>query len=152
MQEQVEQLIGKSFEYSSKLYFCRNAKVVSGMAVLITDRQTFNFYKTEFAEFLEEIVFIASKDLKSNSNVIVSEVKNNEAAIKKQEQNEIITASVVKNFSMNETITDKLMAVFSEIDENPTEDVLKKASAMVMASNAIVSVQAAQYKLLNIRK
>lgn len=152
MQEQVKQLIGKSFEYNSKVYFCRDAKVVNSLIVVVTNIQTFNFYKTEFAEFLEEIVFIASKDLKSNSDVIASEVKINEVAIKKQQQNEIITASVVKNFSMNETITDKLMAVFNEIDENPSEDVLKKASAMVMASNAIVSVQSAQYKLLNIRK
>lgn len=152
MQEQVKQLIGKSFEYNSKVYFCRDAKVVNSLIVVVTNIQTFNFYKTEFAEFLEEIVFITSKDLKSDSDVIASEVKINEVAIKKQQQNEIITASVVKNFSMNETITDKLMAVFNEIDENPSEDVLKKASAMVMASNAIVSVQSAQYKLLNIRK
>ena len=65
MQKEVSELIGKNFEYNSKQYFCTNAKVVSGMVVVITNRQTFNFYKAEFEEFLEEIVFYSSNELKS---------------------------------------------------------------------------------------
>jgi hypothetical protein len=152
MQKEVSELIGRSFEYKSNLYLCRNAKVISGMAVVITDRQTFNFYKSEFFDFLEEIVFKASNELKSNSSAIVSEANKNEAVVKKQRENEVITASVIKNFSINEQITDKLMNVFNQLDDDPSDEVIKKASAMVMASNAIVSVQASQFKLLNIKR
>lgn len=152
MQKEVSELIGKNFEYNSKQYFCTNAKVVSGMVVVITNRQTFNFYKAEFEEFLEEIVFNSSNELKSNSNAIISETNKNEAVLKNQRENEVITASVIKNFSINEQITDKLMDVFNQLDRDPSDEVIKKASAMVMASNAIVSVQTSQFKLLNIRK
>jgi hypothetical protein len=152
MQKEVSELIGKNFEYNSKQYFCTNAKVVSGMVVVITNRQTFNFYKAEFEEFLEEIVFNSSNELKSNSNAIISETNKNEAVLKNQRENEVITASVIKNFSINEQITDKLMNVFNQLDEDPSDEVIKKASAMVMASNAIVSVQTSQFKLLNLKR
>ncbi len=152
MQKEVSELIGKNFEYNSKQYFCTNAKVVSGMVVVITNRQTFNFYKAEFEEFLEEIVFNSSNELKSNSNAIISETNKNEAVLKNQRENEVITASVIKNFSINEQITDKLMNVFNQLDEDPSDEVIKKASAMVMASNAIVSIQTSQFKLLNLKR
>lgn len=152
MQKEVSELIGKNFEYNSKQYFCTNAKVVSGMVVVITNRQTFNFYKAEFEEFLEEIVFYSSNELKSNSNAIISETNKNEAVLKNQRENEVITASVIKNFSINEQITDKLMHVFNQLDRDPSDEVIKKASAMVMASNAIVSVQTSQFKLLNLKR
>ena len=152
MQKEVSELIGKNFEYNSKQYFCSNAKVVSGMVVVITNRQTFNFYKAEFEEFLEEIVFNSSNELKSNSNAIISETNKNEAVLKNQRENEVITASVIKNFSINEQITDKLMHVFNQLDRDPSDEVIKKASAMVMASNAIVSVQTSQFKLLNLKR
>ncbi len=152
MQKEVSELIGKNFEYNSKQYFCTNAKVVSGMVVVITNRQTFNFYKAEFEEFLEEIVFNSSNELKSNSNAIISETNKNEAVLKNQRENEVITASVIKNFSINEQITDKLMHVFNQLDRDPSDEVIKKASAMVMASNAIVSVQTSQFKLLNLKR
>jgi len=152
MQKEVSELIGKNFEYNSKQYFCTNAKVVSGMVVVITNRQTFNFYKAEFEEFLEEIVFYSSNELKSNSNAIILETNKNEAVLKNQRENEVITASVIKNFSINEQITDKLMHVFNQLDRDPSDEVIKKASAMVMASNAIVSVQTSQFKLLNLKR
>jgi hypothetical protein len=69
-------------------------------------------------------------------------------------QHKVKSASVVNNRLVVKTDRQTFVKLESEIDEissNPSEEMYKKASAMVAASNAIVNVQLANYKYLTLK-
>jgi hypothetical protein len=144
MQSKFNQLVGKSFVYKSKFYEVLDVKDVFGKIAIITNGRTFSKLENDFDEFMNEIDF---RDL-SNLEKKESWIPSTNEFVKKDH---VHHAEIMKANDLSGRMTEKLEAVFDEISNNPSEEIYKKASAMVAASNAIVNVQMANYKYLTLK-
>lgn len=143
MQNKVNQFIDSRFVYEKKLHKVESVKVVNHKAVIKTDRQTFVKLESELDDFLEEIDFRELSQLEQKEPWLPS----NEV-VKKEHVHQV---EIIKSNNLSARITSKLEAIFDEISANPSEEMYKKASAMVSTSNAIVNVQMANYKYLTLK-
>lgn len=144
MQSKVNQFIGIScFVYEKKLHKVESVTVVNNRLVIKTNRQTFVKLESEIDDFYEAIDIRELSKLEEKvpwlpSNDVIAEAT--------PLQKEIIATNERSN-----RISDKLEAVFNELSENPSDDLYKKAAAMVNTSNAIMNMQVANYKFLSLK-
>lgn len=139
----VSQFVDSIFSYEGKQHKVKSASVVNNRLVVKTDRQTFVKLESEIDDFLDKIDFRELSKLEEKESWLPS----NDVAKKEY----VHQAEIVKSNDLSSRITQKLEAVFDEISSNPSEEMYKKASAMVSASNAIVNVQLANYKYLTLK-
>lgn len=147
MQTKLDQLIGQTFRFlgDEKNYHVKSAKIITGNAVVITDRKPFNFYPSEFDEFLTGIEIVPYYE----KTEVKTDYKPSDELVLKSSP---MQAEIVVAESNAQKVSNKLMEVFDLLADSPTEETYKKASAMVNVSNSIVAVQMAQIKFLSLKK
>jgi hypothetical protein len=136
MLENLKGLEGKAFVHKKTKYNVVATKIVNGVAVVRTDRQTFSFVPSDFEIWFENIdVFEASL---SHANVTRKEwIPANVIPAKPPGlKPEVIAA---ENNAVK--VSNKLMEIFDVISSNPTDEAFKKASAMVQVANSIINAQ-----------
>lgn len=140
MQIIIEEFKGSCFVYNYKKHFVKDAKIVNGNAVIKTNRQTFVKTQTELDEFYNDVKFVTEALVALNEEYvpIVSESTS-------------LSAEIIQANSLSSHITAKLLIVFNELSDKPTEETYKKSDAMVKASNAIAKVQITNYKYLTLK-
>ena len=142
MQIIIEEFKDSCFLYAFKKHIVKNVKIVNGNAVIKTDRQTFVKTQTELEQFYEEVKFIDETIVGLNKEYVpvVSE-------------NTSLNAEIIQANSLTGRLTNSLEEIFNELAYgDPTDKTFRKAEAMVRATNAIVSVQLANYKYLSLNK
>jgi len=134
MKKILEDFADASFAFEGKKYKVVKAKIINNIAVIQTDRVTFSKTASELQSFYNEVEFIAAE-----ADVVVA-------------QSPVLNAEVIQTNKLSNRLTDSLEAVFNEIANGAASDeIYKKADAMVKASNAIINVQMANYKYLTLK-
>lgn len=142
MQIIIEEFKDSCFLYAFKKHIVKNVKIVNGNAVIKTDRKTFVKTQTELEEFYNDVKFVDEDvvDLNKEYVPVVSE-------------NTSLNAEIIQANSLTGRLTNSLEEIFNELAYgDPTDKTYRKAEAMVRATNAIVSVQLANYKYLSLNK
>ena len=137
-------LDGRSFSYCGKEYHCSQVAFKMGRYTIYTDKRTFVKTESEYNAFLDDIKLIQKK--KMSEKQPESDTKNTPSAVQS------IKAEIIESNSVNKRMSDSLMEVFETLSKEPKEEDFKKADAMVKVANAIVGVQMAQFKYLNLNK
>jgi hypothetical protein len=143
--------IGERFIFSTLEYKVQEVKIVNYKAVIKTDRRTFCFLESELDDFMGAIKFVDVESFPSKMQLDapVLEVQ------KIWEENELVPqheAVLLDEPSNAHKVSSKLMDVFNDLLDNPSEEVYKKASAMVNVGNSIVNAELAHWKLLTLKR
>jgi len=147
MLEKLELLKGSYFVFAKLKYLVKGVKVITGNAVIITDRKTFNFLPSEFEDWYEAIDIFSGND-----PTVVPERKAWIPEVIVPTKTTPLQAEVIVAESNAQKVSNKLMDIFDSLAGSPNEETYKKAAAMVNVSNSIVNVQMAQIKYLSLKK
>lgn len=137
-------LDGRSFSYCGKEYYCSQVAFKLCRYTIYTDKRTFVKTESEYNAFLDDIKLIQKE--KMNQKQPESDTKNTPSVVQS------IKAEIIESNSVNKRMSDSLMEVFETLSKNPNDNDFKKADAMVKVANAVVGVQMAQFKYLNLKK
>ncbi|MBS3993145.1 MAG: hypothetical protein KGZ87_05470 [Bacteroidetes bacterium] len=133
--QQLEQLIGKTKVYLGKKIVIKSYKEITGSVIVIkTDGLTYSFLPHEMEEFFKEL-----KEVPKN----LPEVKS-----KKTE----ITINGYQPTAENITLKESLINVLKEINNNASDETIKKASSICAVANTMVNIQKAEIYLINTLK
>ena len=157
MQNKLNQFVGVIFSYNTLIYKVLEVKIVNQKATIKTDRRTFVFLESELDDFIEAIKFLEVKTSKLTDGSVeksleVQKIWSSENEGSKEVQLSPLQAEIIVAESNSSKVNAKLMDMFDLLSKKPTEMTFKQASAMVNVSNAIVSVQMAQFKFLSLKK
>lgn len=157
MQNKLNQFLGVRFSYNTLIYKVLEVKIVNQKATIKTDRRTFVFLESELDDFIEAIKFLEVKTSKLTDGSVeksleVQKIWSSENEGSKEVQLSPLQAEIIVAESNSSKVNAKLMDMFDLLSKKPTEMTFKQASAMVNVSNAIVSVQMAQFKFLSLKK
>lgn len=157
MQNKLNQFVGVRFSYNTLIYKVLEVKIVNQKATIKTDRRTFVFLERELDDFTQAIKFLEVKTSKLTDGSVeksleVQKIWSSENEGEKEVQLSPLQAEIIVAESNSSKVNAKLMDMFDLLSKKPTEMTFKQASAMVNVSNAIVSVQMAQFKFLSLKK
>jgi len=138
MQSKFNELFDKSFIHGNKVQKVLDIKNIFGKIAIITDKQTFSRLESDYDDFMNEIVIVENVSVKTSF-------------LDKTPKTFTHHAEVIKSNGLSARVTEKLEAIFNELDANPTDETYKKAKSMVDVSNAIVNVNLANYKFLTLK-
>jgi len=92
MLEKLKKLIGITFEYKGRNIVITNVKYVGTCYVVLTNRQTMNFFENEVEKFISELNRFEEK-----LNIVSIQVKKDELNPNKMEENEKNIVSIQEN-------------------------------------------------------
>lgn len=131
----IEDFKEAAFIYEGTRHQVEKAKIINNIAVIKTNHKTFSWTATELQQFYDEVSFVAV-----------------EAGVAVAKSN-MLNAEIIQVNTLSARLTHSLETVFNELSSGKaTNETFKKAEAMVKASNAIINVQMANYKYLNLNK
>ena len=135
------------FEYQEVEYRVKTAKLVNLKAVIITDKKPFNFYDSEFKEFIENVRFVGKVSLTPVKVIVVQE-----PTVEVEKYVNVHHAEIMDANNRAVRISEKLEMMFNELSNGaPDDKKIKKADAMTKLSNAIVSSEMMRFKYLNLK-
>jgi hypothetical protein len=144
----IEDFQNAAFMYEGKKYVVIAAKINGTKAIVKTDKRTFVFLESEFNAFYDAIVFVPVIDVKKELNPMQAQ-----PYVEITSKSTSLHAEVVQANQLSVRLTNSLEEIFNELAYgDPTDKTYRKAEAMVRATNAIVSVQLANYKYLSLNK
>ena len=131
----------QKFVLENKLYEIANVKSVSGNLVIVTNSKTFNLWESEISDFINNIIFdvsavvIKSTDKKPKNYLPVN-----------------VNGLMLPNSSMKaKDKLDELLSMFDD-PEKITDDFMKKANALCVITDKIVSVEKLQLDFVRLQK
>jgi len=133
---ELKKLNGETFVWNRIQYMVKKTAVVNNLFIIQTNRQSFNFLQSEFESWINKIEIIHLLLHDKNEDVRQSFPDKVVVAKPPISQTEIM---MVENNAVK--VSNKLMEIFDVISENPTDEALKKASAMVQVANSIINAQ-----------
>ena len=151
MQSKLNQFKGERFIFSTLEYKVQEVKIVNHKGVIKTDRRTFCFLESELDDFMENVRFIDGESFPSKTQSIfpvpdVREIWNKNESVSRH------NAVVLAEPTNAQKVSTKLMEVFNDLAASPSEEVYKKATAMVNVGNSIINAEIAHLKLLTLKK
>ena len=126
---------GKAFEFEKKIYTVKSVSYKDLKFIIYTDKRTFVFFESELDVFIQDLIWVEVQkpDVKFEKGGIYT--PNKFFPLEKKHTAEVITVN-----SRSLRIANRLEEVFNEISSGDlSDDKLKKATAMVNISNAIVA-------------
>jgi hypothetical protein len=151
MQSKLNELVDVEFLFSTLIYKVKKVKEVNGKAVIETNRRTFCFLPSELDEWIKNIKILDATEVKNKKREVVPAP---EVKVYTKEVVLVPTAlqtEIIKTNELSRRITAKLEDVFNELADGPSDEIYKKAAAMVNTSNAIMNMQVANYKFLTLK-
>lgn len=155
MQSKLDQFVGERFIYKTLHYKVQRVKVNLDKAVIVTDRRTFVLTEKELDDLMNNIKFIDVENFPKKSWVPTPEMIEVIDPVQEVETNDLVVqhnAVMVAQPSNAQKVSSKLMDVFESLMDEPTEELYKKAAAMVNMGNSIVNAELAHWKLLTLKK
>ena len=142
LQEKINQFVGAAFQWEGRTYNVQKALVKEMKAIIFTDHRTFAYYESEFDDFILKVVFLTPSD-----KPVLSA-----AGALPERHSTLNIPEVISVSNRADRLSDGLEAIFNQLTQNPSDEVLKKAKAMVDVSNAIVNVEMVRYKCLTLNR
>ncbi len=133
MLENLNELIGKSFDYRGKTIIVTKVKYVGTSFVVFTNRQTMNFFENEVEEFISELKAPIVKQVKIYTKMDLES--------KKDEPSEL---SVTMN--IKQTLLDTLERVKND------KGYINQANAICNITSQMINVMKVEIQILNIKK
>lgn len=136
-----------SFVFEKKVYNVKHVKSVSGNLVIITDIKTFNLWEIEVKTFIDSVTFDVSEE-KKDWKPSINEVADVSPRIEPLD---------VKKYWLPQGSMKAKDALENMLDafagpENITDEMIKKANALCMISDKIVSVEKLQLDFVKLQK
>ena len=159
MQSKLDQFVGERFTYKTLEYKVERVKLNLDKAIIITDRRTFVLTEKQLDDLMDNIKFIDVENFKKKSWVptpemieVIEPVQEVENVPVKSDLVVQHEAVMVAEPSNAQKVSSKLMDVFEALMDEPTEELYKKAAAMVNMGNSIVNAELAHWRLLTLKK
>jgi hypothetical protein len=149
--EVLNELVGKSFmiEGKSGVYTCKAVKQIksSPICVIKTDRQTFSLLPSQVDEFIDALRYcMPSVAIEPETTEMVPVAHIN------SEMAEIVGVEIMKAGGMLGRVSSKMERMFDILADEPSQEQMKQADAMVKASNAIVAMTMGSFKIATYKK
>lgn len=137
----------KRFAFENKVYEIRNVKIVSGNLVIITDRKTFNLWEIEVKTFTDSVTFDVSEEKKTWKSSVI-EAAGVSPGI---EPLDVKKYWLPQGSMKAKDALENMLDAFAD-PENITDEMIKKATALCMISDKIVSVEKLQLDFVKLQK
>lgn len=135
---------GVKFSYKKNIYEVTNSKKVTGNLVIITSARTFNLLPSEIEDFMESVFFdVSDLEQKKVFKPTLNQPKSNALNM----ENIFLPQSSAKAKDAME----KMLELFADPDKVDAETI-KKANALCMISDKIVSIERLQLDYVKMQK
>jgi hypothetical protein len=149
--EVLNELVGKSFMIEGKagVYTCKEVKQIksSPLHVVKTDRQSFPLLPSQIDEFIDSLRYcMPAVDIVAQTTELAP------AAHINPEIAEIVGIEIMKAGGMLGRVSSKMERMFDILADEPSQEQMRQADAMVKASNAIVAMTMGSFKIATYKK
>lgn len=135
---------GAKFVHNKELFEVKNSKTVSNMLVIITDKRTLNLYPSEIADFVNEASFDIA-NVPQKKEYVAENVPATSDAF------DIKKMWLPQGSAKAKEALENMLDLFAD-PEKIDADSIKKANALCMISDKIVSVERLQLDFVKLQK
>ena len=140
MLDKLNQLTGITFEYKGKNIVISKVKYVGTCYVVLTNRQTMNFFENEVETFISEL-----KPFEEKLKIVPIQVKKDELNPIKMEENQKNIVPIQEN-----NLSEILLDTIEKVQKDKTY--INQANAICNVVSQMINIKKLELQILNLKK
>ena len=147
MEEILNNLLGKKFNYQNKLILIKSWKKVNSIYVVISDKKTYNFYESEIKGFVEslQLVRIQLKQgvVEKRQIELNNKKMENSEKIEENKATEVKDEDLKDDFDIKQTLIETIKKVKSD------KGYIPQANAICNISTQLINLKKIDFLILS---